>query len=176
GREGRAPRKREGDGKEVDSGTREILHAVTAGTIGPFVGWMLVGPRGASAVGLHYFKYGVDPQVLMRKDRLAAAVRIAGQKVGIDAPIKLSQIGVNAFIQLNYRSTAIGARTRSNSAHGIRGRRRREVPVEGHVVPEARGSGRAGSDQSRQAGKRVAGERRGWIGVGLAMFAEGGER
>src|SRR5271157_5589359 len=73
------------DRNRINLGPIKIVHSGATGTIGPFVGEVLVRPGGVAAVGLYDFKDGIHPQILMGKDRVTTVVRIARQKVRVDA-------------------------------------------------------------------------------------------
>src|ERR1017187_3073587 len=72
-------------GSGIDLGTKEIIEAGPAGTVGPLVGGMLVGPSSVAAVLLDHFEDSVHAQVAVRVDRRAIPGGVAGQVVGIDA-------------------------------------------------------------------------------------------
>src|ERR1035441_6752380 len=87
-------------GSGIDLGTKEIIEAGPAGTVGPLVGGMLVGPSSVAAILLDHFEDSVHAQVAVRVDRRAILGGVAGQVVGIDAAatIDLGEVYVDFLI------------------------------------------------------------------------------
>ena len=77
-------RKRDGIG--VDFGAIEIVDAVSAGTIRPFVAGVLVGPSGVAAVILHNFEYRVGAKVLVGQIGAQRLFGSRGRKLGLMPP------------------------------------------------------------------------------------------
>ena len=84
----------------IDFRAMEIIHALAAGTIGPFVRGMLVGPGRAAAMRPDHFENGVHPQVLVRHYGLTAASRISDQVFRIYAAtgIQTREIDVDRLV------------------------------------------------------------------------------
>lgn len=107
----------------VDFGPEEVIDAVAARAVGPFVGWMFVCPCCAAAVGLYDFKNGIHAQVLVRENGAAAVVGIARQKVRVDAAsaVHQGQVCINRLVQFNDGAPAAGTRPGRSAQNGIGG-------------------------------------------------------
>ncbi len=104
-------RQRHRDG--IDFRTVEILDPFAAGSIGPLIRRVLIGPCCAAAMRLHDLEYGVHPQVLMWQERVAAVLRIAHQKCRIQAPapVEPGQVDIYGFIPRDIRADLARAGT-----------------------------------------------------------------